>query len=121
MRCLLSATALLLLVVSAWAADEAKPNTLTPTEIADGWLLLFDGETTFGGTITGEVKAGDGVLTVGGDQSATVAPSSKWGDFELSVEYRTEGERPADITLKDVKRIGDHSFVLSAGRQPGPG
>ena len=22
-----------------------KPNTLTPKEIADGWLLLFDGET----------------------------------------------------------------------------
>ena len=27
-------------------AEEAKPNTLTPKEIAEGWILLFDGETT---------------------------------------------------------------------------
>jgi len=25
-----------------------RPNTLTPKELADGWLLLFDGSSTFG-------------------------------------------------------------------------
>ncbi|MFH1920964.1 MAG: DUF1080 domain-containing protein, partial [Planctomycetota bacterium] len=26
----------------------AQPNTLTPEELAEGWILLFDGETLFG-------------------------------------------------------------------------
>src|SRR5262249_55712732 len=38
-----------LLTVAVWSADDAdKPNTLTPKEIADGWILPWDGETTFG-------------------------------------------------------------------------
>src|SRR5919201_2112618 len=49
------------------AADQpAKPNSLTPQEIADGWLLLFDGETTFGWKIDGEGKVENGALVLGG-------------------------------------------------------
>jgi hypothetical protein len=47
-------------------ADEPKPNTLTPKEIADGWILLFDGETTFGWQIDGDAKVEQGQLIVGG-------------------------------------------------------
>ena len=47
MRRLLLGLSLMVFALSA-AADEPKPNTLTPKEIADGWLMLFDGETTFG-------------------------------------------------------------------------
>ena len=28
--------------------DQPRPNSLTKQEMADGWLLLFDGATTFG-------------------------------------------------------------------------
>src|SRR5262249_60457657 len=49
MRQFLCTLALLAIALPTWAADaEPKPNTLTPKEIADGWLLLFDGETMFG-------------------------------------------------------------------------
>ena len=49
MRCLIFPCLILSLAVSARAADApAKPNTLTPDEITDGWILLWDGETTFG-------------------------------------------------------------------------
>jgi hypothetical protein len=45
-----------------------KPNTLTPKEIADGWLLLFDGESTFGwDVVDGAVKALGGKLEIKGD------------------------------------------------------
>lgn len=52
------ATGLLLAIAIPCQAqgDKAKPNTLTPKEIADGWILLFDGETTFGWKINGGIK-----------------------------------------------------------------
>ena len=33
---------------SARAADGSNPDNLTPKEIAEGWISLFDGETPFG-------------------------------------------------------------------------
>src|SRR6266702_6833859 len=50
MRCSLLSAILILgcTPLPAAAQEKAKPNTLTPKEIADGWILLFDGETTFG-------------------------------------------------------------------------
>src|SRR5471030_3064864 len=45
---------LYLLMALTWPCHaQQKPNTLTPKEIADGWILLFDGETTFGWTEIG--------------------------------------------------------------------
>lgn len=37
---------------------DPKPAALTEKEIADGWILLFDGESTFGWTGKAEAKAG---------------------------------------------------------------
>jgi hypothetical protein len=51
--------------VFAQEKDKPKPNTLTPKEIADGWVLLFDGETTFGWKIDGAAEVKDGVLILG--------------------------------------------------------
>ncbi|CAN5317426.1 hypothetical protein BH11PLA2_BH11PLA2_00270 [soil metagenome] len=59
----------LLILNSLLIAADPKPNTLTPKEIADGWILLFDGETTFGWEILGkgEVKTENGKLVLGGN------------------------------------------------------
>jgi hypothetical protein len=48
MRRLLSALLLLSLSAPVAAEEQAGVNTLTPKEAAEGWLLLFDGATTFG-------------------------------------------------------------------------
>lgn len=42
-----------LLLVSALALAAQQSNTLTPKEAAEGWVLLFDGETLFGWTPAG--------------------------------------------------------------------
>ena len=42
--------------LAARATDESKLKTLTPKEIADGWILPFDGETTFGWTALNDSK-----------------------------------------------------------------
>lgn len=55
-------------------ADEKDrtPNTLTKQEIADGWILLFDGETTFGWKVEGEARVEKGELVLGGEKETTV-------------------------------------------------
>lgn len=52
--------------VPAFADEKAKPTPLTPTEVADGWLLLFDGESTFGWQVEGDAKVEGGTLQLNG-------------------------------------------------------
>jgi hypothetical protein len=102
-------TTFLLMLTTALPAtgdqSQPKPNTLTPKEAADGWLLLFDGETTFGwngpllaanpnryGPLDKGIKGGTGVLHLGGDKEVRVWASPAFGDFRLDFEYRQEGQ-----------------------------
>jgi Domain of Unknown Function (DUF1080) len=75
----------------ARAADERKPNTLTPKEIADGWILLFDGVTTFGWDIQGESAVTDGWLVLGGKKTTTATPTTFFPAFEAVAEYQVSG------------------------------
>src|SRR2546423_14647417 len=70
---------LVLLAVPAFADEKAKPNTLTPKELADGWILLFDGETTFGWTAEGDAEVAGGVLTLGGSKATTLVTNTDLG------------------------------------------
>src|SRR5258708_2497806 len=101
MRCLLCAVVLLSSALLVRAADEPKPNTLTPKEIADGWLLLFDGESTFGWKTEGDVKVAGGVLTLGGSKQARVYTTTEFGDaFDLSCECHAEGKELAALLIR---------------------
>src|ERR1051326_3342019 len=71
--------------------DKAKPNTLTPKEIADGWILLFDGETTFGWT-GGGAKVEKGSLIFAGDKDTELMSTTAYSNFELSFDYDAEGK-----------------------------
>ncbi|HZZ72146.1 MAG TPA: family 16 glycoside hydrolase [Pirellulales bacterium] len=54
------------------AAEKMPHNALTKAEIADGWILLFDGETLFGWEpgAKGEWKVADGAIhSAGGEQN----------------------------------------------------
>jgi len=68
-------------------ADQTMPNTLTPKEIEEGWLLLFDGETTFGWKTEGEVNVKNGAMQLGGEKAASVVSSSVWNLCELKFEF----------------------------------
>ena len=94
-----SLAALLLAASAAPAADEPKPNTLTKEQVADGWLLLFDGETTFGWTAEGDAKVKDGELVVGGTKDAEVVCATPFGPCELAFEFRPAGEA---VTLRHL-------------------
>jgi 3-keto-disaccharide hydrolase len=89
------------------AEDTSKPNTLTPKEIEEGWLLLFDGETTFGWKIDGDAKAIDGQLVIGGKKETVATTTTEFRDSEVrfsfsmqpaaSAEFRA-GAEPKEIT-----------------------
>ena len=75
----------LCLMAAPATADEKKPPTLTPKEIADGWIMLFDGESTFGWKVEGEAKVEAGVLTlVGGEKGASLSSVHRHVDFSPS-------------------------------------
>jgi hypothetical protein len=92
---LLAVTAVLAFAPSAFADDKPKPNTLTPKEVSDGWLLLFDGETTFGWKAEAdkdakepELAVKDGAIVVSGQKGGALF-GTQFQHFELSGEYRT--------------------------------
>jgi hypothetical protein len=75
--------------------DKPKPNTLTAKEIADGWILLFDGETTFGCSIEGGAKVADGVLLLGGDKKSSVRTTTEFQDYSVKFEGLHSSEKLA--------------------------
>jgi hypothetical protein len=76
------------------AADDAKPNTLTPKEISDGWVLLFDGETPFGwkaiyndNDVEPALVVEQGCLSYRHKEKLDLQTTSEFCCFELSFEY----------------------------------
>ena len=72
----------------------AEPNGLTATEKAEGWKLLFDGETLSGwrGYKTDERGKGwqvrDGAIVLDGKKAGDLVTVQEFGDFELSFEWK---------------------------------
>lgn len=87
-----------LLTAFTHAAEGAKPNTLTPQEAADGWLLLFDGETSFGWKVDGEAKVADGRLVLGGEKATTATLTTEFGKSDMVCEYAIRGDK-ADLVF----------------------
>jgi hypothetical protein len=90
MRRFLSALLLLPLAAPAWGAD--KGNTLTTTEAADGWLLLFGGESTYGWRSPNDSKwtVASGMLAPQAGKPGLLVTTAAFTDFELHFEYRTK-------------------------------
>jgi hypothetical protein len=122
MKPLLSALLMLAGAMTASAAqdDADKPNTLTRKEIAEGWLLLFDGETTFGWKVEGEAKVKDALLVLGGEKRTTA--TMEFGYFEASWQLRWDGKAgPRRVVQsltgekQDGEVAGDFSYASAAG------
>jgi Domain of Unknown Function (DUF1080) len=102
MRGLLCTMGLFLAAALPCCAAEEKPakrNTLTPKEVAGGWILLFDGETTFGWKIEGEARVKDGELVIGGESAASATVTSMYRDWQLHLKSQGEG----NLVLHDGK------------------
>ena len=74
-----------------------EPNTLTPEEVADGWTLLFDGQTMNGWkdyngtTLTEPWHVVDGCIQAkgdGSDASGYIVTDKEYENFELSWDWK---------------------------------
>ena len=101
MRRLLSVTLIFVLTAAAGAADAPKPNTLAPKEIADGWILLWDGETTFGWRSPNDSKwnIADGMLAPRADKPGLLVTTSTFRDYELLFEFQRKPESQAVVSV----------------------
>ena len=92
-------------------AIAAEPNTLSDEELADGWVLLFDGETLFGWKAATEAdwKVADGVISVSDGEPGLLCTTGQFGNYQLKVDFRSArgtnsgiflrtGPKPADVT-----------------------
>ncbi|MDP4291166.1 MAG: DUF1080 domain-containing protein [Bacteroidota bacterium] len=88
---------LLVLMIFSSAVYAQKPNTLTAKEKKEGWVLLFDGQTTNGWITPGgkpvptgwEVKDGC-ISTVKGMKGGDIITTAEYSDFDFSVDFKIE-------------------------------
>ncbi|HEV7223282.1 MAG TPA: DUF1080 domain-containing protein [Pirellulales bacterium] len=90
------------------AAAEA-PNTLSREEIAEGWILLFDGETDFGWKASGKAnwKVADGAISVSDGEKGLFCTTSEFGDYVLKADFRAEKSTNSGIFLRTPARPTD--------------
>jgi len=91
-----------LLLVTTGFCPAAEPNTLSEEEVADGWLLLFDGETTFGWRAAHKAnwKVIDGALTATEGDPGLLHTTSQWGNYVLKVDFRSEKGANSGVFLR---------------------
>jgi hypothetical protein len=96
------AGALLLLTACATLNAAEQPNTLTEKEIADGWILLFDGKTDFGWKAASQAdwKVADGAISVSEGEKGLLCTTSEFGDYVLKVDFRAEKSTNSGIFLR---------------------
>lgn len=78
-------------------------NALTPREIAEGWILLFDGETSFGWAPRGEAQwtVADGELTTHpGSGAGMLATTTEFADFELKADFWIDATANSGVFLR---------------------
>lgn len=74
-------------------ADASEHNHLTAQELAEGWILLFDGETLFGWTPAhrADWRVENGAITASqAEEPGLLHTTSQFADFELKVDFRIE-------------------------------
>ncbi len=89
------------------------PNTLTSQEVAEGWLLVFDGQSLFGWQPmpAGAWQVVDGLLQVQPEQTkapeavqtkakAILISTTEWADFILRLDFQTDPGAQVELLLR---------------------
>jgi 3-keto-disaccharide hydrolase/FHA domain len=120
--------ALILIFAFSGALTSAKEAALSPAEAQGGWVLLFDGETTFGLMQEGPgFRVADGILVADGSSPAYIRTTSPFSDFLLKLDFRCSASgADAAVFIRTAKdgmptengyqiRLGDSDANWPAG------
>lgn len=79
----------------------AEPTFLPQDMLDDGWISLFDGETTFGWQPTGEAKwqVVDGEIRTKGEKSGFLMTTTAWAEYLLHVEFKADERTNSGVFL----------------------
>ena len=91
------------------AESPQQPNTLTPAELAAGWLLLFDGTSLYGWqpATKADWKVVDGTITVSGGEPGLLNTTTQFADFELQVDFRAPATTNSGVFLRTSREPRD--------------
>jgi hypothetical protein len=83
----------------------AEHNKLSKEEVADGWILLFDGETLYGWEMHGECtwKVTDGILMCDEGKDGWLGTTTEFMDFVLKLQYRISANGNSGIFFRADK------------------
>ncbi|MBX3412108.1 MAG: DUF1080 domain-containing protein [Pirellulales bacterium] len=82
-------------------AHEAH-NSLTKEELAEGWILLFDGETDYGWKAGSQAnwRVHDGVISVSEGEPGLLTTVSQFGDYVFKCDFRADAGTNSGIFLR---------------------
>lgn len=96
-----------LLLVSSVQAGQSKPNQLTEEELNQGWILLFDGSTTFGWKASSDAnwEVKDGIISVSEGEKGLLYTTTQFADYELKLQFRAGKETNSGIFLRTIPNV----------------
>ncbi len=91
------------------AKAQTEPNTLSTEELAEGWVLLFDGQTTFGWKAANKANwsVQDGAIRVNQGEKGLLYTTTTFADYELKLEFQAASGTNSGVFLRTLPKIDD--------------
>ena len=113
----------------AVAPAEPVPNTLTPEEVKEGWILLWDGASTFGWepVARSDWKPSEGALSMASGSYVWLRNQCPFADFVLKADFRIKSaDADSGIFIRasgdgDPSRTGYQVNINNANEEWGTG
>ncbi len=86
--------------------DPGRAEALTTAQIADGWISLFDGKSTFGWRreVAANFKVSEGAIDVGRGPVGLMRTATQFDDFELRLEFLAEDGANGGVFIRTSPR-----------------
>ena len=96
-------------LLSLGVTPHTAANTLSSAETADGWMLLFDGETLFGWRAANEADwhVAEGAIRVQQGTPGLLYSTTRFANYRLSLEFRAAEGTNSGVFLRTLPTATD--------------